>query len=493
MDIQKMIDSYANWIKERITFEKVNEYYEITTPYLDRFDDFLQIYVKQLKDGTIYMTDDGYIIGNLLSCGLSLRKNSNKFKILERIVNNYGLQLKGEEITTKAELNNFPLKKHLMVQAMLSVDNMFELRKENVKNLYLHLFTDGRDTLPRCAEEFFIQLNKKIEELNIGVISTISGRYYAMDRDNNFDRIKKTYDAMVFGEGKKYSNYKELLDDNYKNDINDEFIIPGVIDERGVVSSGDSIIVFNYRPDRLRELFMTLTNDSFDKFETKKLEDIKLVTMMPVSNDVKCTNAYNLPILKNTLGEYVSNLGIKQLRIEETEKFAHVTYFFDGGEEKKLKNCTQLLIPSPKVATYDMKPEMSAYEITDNLIKELPNYDLVILNYANGDMVGHTGDLTASIKAVETLDNCLDKLYKKIKELNGNLLIIADHGNCEYMEDEKGNKITSHTTSLVPCILCNKDYKIKDGDLCDVAPTILKIMNIEIPKEMTGKVLVEKI
>ena len=366
-------------------------------------------------------------------------------------------------------------------------------KKENVKKLYLHLFTDGRDTLPRCAEEFFIQLNKKIEELNIGVISTISGRYYAMDRDNNFDRIKKTYDAMVFGEGKKYSNYKELLDDNYKNDINDEFIIPGVIDERGVVSSGDSIIVFNYRPDRLRELFMTLTNDSFDKFETKKLEDIKLVTMMPVSNDVKCTNAYNLPILKNTLGEYVSNLGIKQLRIAETEKFAHVTYFFDGGEEKKLKNCTQLLIPSPKVATYDMKPEMSAYEITDNLIKELPNYDLVILNYANGDMVGHTGDLTASIKAVETLDNCLDKLYKKIKELNGNLLIIADHGNCEYMEDEKGNKITSHTTSFVPCILCNKDYKIKDGALCDVASTILKIMDIEIPKEMTGKVLVEKI
>ena len=206
--------------------------------------------------------------------------------------------------------------------------------------------------------------------------------------------------------------------------------------------------------------------------------------------EVICTNAYNLPVLENTLGEYISIKGLKQLRIAETEKFAHVTYFFDGGEDKKLKNCDRILIPSPKVATYDLKPEMSAYEITDTLINKIENYDLVILNYANGDMVGHTGNLEASIKAVETLDDCLKKLHDKIKEIDGNLLIIADHGNCEYMIDDDGNKVTSHTTSLVPCILCNNNYSLKDGALCDVAPTILKIMNIDIPKEMTGKSLV---
>ena len=363
-------------------------------------------------------------------------------------------------------------------------------KKENITNVYLHLFTDGRDTLPRCALKFFDELNKKIKEVNIGTIATISGRYYAMDRDNNYDRIKKSYDAIVFGNAKKYDNYTDLLNDNYSNNIDDEFIIPGVIDSNGTIESKDSIIVFNYRPDRLRELFSSITNKNFNFFETKKLEDIKLVTMMPVSSEVICTNAYNLPVLENTLGEYISNKGLKQLRIAETEKFAHVTYFFDGGEDKKLKNCDRILIPSPKVATYDLKPEMSAYEITDTLINKIENYDLVILNYANGDMVGHTGNLEASIKAVETLDYCLKKLHDKIKEIDGNLLIIADHGNCEYMIDDDGNKVTSHTTSLVPCILCNNNYSLKDGALCDVAPTILKIMNIDIPKEMTGKSLV---
>ncbi len=363
-------------------------------------------------------------------------------------------------------------------------------KKENITNVYLHLFTDGRDTLPRCALKFFDELNKKIKEVNIGTIATISGRYYAMDRDNNYDRIKKSYDAIVFGNAKKYDNYTDLLNDNYSNNIDDEFIIPGVIDSNGTIESKDSIIVFNYRPDRLRELFSSITNKNFNFFETKKLEDIKLVTMMPVSSEVICTNAYNLPVLENTLGEYISNKGLKQLRIAETEKFAHVTYFFDGGEDKKLKNCDRILIPSPKVATYDLKPEMSAYEITDTLINKIENYDLVILNYANGDMVGHTGNLEASIKAVETLDDCLKKLHDKIKEIDGNLLIIADHGNCEYMIDDDGNKVTSHTTSLVPCILCNNNYSLKDGALCDVAPTILKIMNIDIPKEMTGKSLV---
>ena len=363
-------------------------------------------------------------------------------------------------------------------------------KKENFKNVYLHLFTDGRDTAPRCALKFFNELDKKIKEVNIGTIATISGRYYSMDRDNNYDRIKKAYDAIVYGNSSKFDDYKDLLNHNYLNNIDDEFIVPGVINNNGTVDSNDSIIVFNYRPDRLRQLFTAITNKEFNSFETKKLNNIKLVTMMPVSDSVKCTNAYKLPILKNTLGEYISSKGLKQLRIAETEKFAHVTYFFDGGEDKKLENCDRILIPSPKVATYDMKPEMSAYEITDKLISIVDNYDFVVLNYANGDMVGHTGNLEASIKAVETLDCCLDKLYNKIKEINGNLLIIADHGNCEYMIDDNGEKVTSHTTSLVPCILCNNNYSLKNGALCDVAPTILKIMNIDIPNEMNGKILI---
>ena len=212
--------------------------------------------------------------------------------------------------------------------------------------------------------------------------------------------------------------------------------------------------------------------------------------MMPVSNEVICSNAFALPTLNNTFGEYISDNGLSQLRIAETEKFAHVTYFFDGGIEKKLINATQILIPSPKVATYDLKPEMSAYEITQTLISEIENYDVIILNYANGDMVGHTGSLKASIKAIEALDECLEKLYLKIKQIEGNLIIVADHGNCEYMLDEKGQRITSHTTFPVPFIICNNNYKVKNGSLCDIAPTMLKLLNLKQPDEMTGQSLI---
>ncbi|MCM1370775.1 MAG: 2,3-bisphosphoglycerate-independent phosphoglycerate mutase [Clostridium sp.] len=363
-------------------------------------------------------------------------------------------------------------------------------KQENIQNIYLHMFTDGRDTYPRYAFNFFDELDKKLKDLGIGKIATISGRYYAMDRDNNYDRIKKAYDVMVLGSGNKYKDYKNLINENYNKEIDDEFIIPGVLDDNGLIESNDGIIVFNYRPDRLRELFSSLTNPNFNGFNTKKLDNIKLVTMMPVSNEVICKNAFGIQTLNNTLGEYISGLGLKQLRIAETEKFAHVTYFFDGGEDKQLKNCDRVLIPSPKVATYDMKPEMSAYEITDTLLQKIKDYDLVILNYANGDMVGHTGNLEASINAMQVLDKCLKKLLDKVKELDCNLLIIADHGNCEYMLDENNNRLTTHTTSLVNCILCNKNYRLKNGSLCDVAPTVLKLMGIDIPKEMTGNTLI---
>ena len=364
-------------------------------------------------------------------------------------------------------------------------------KKQNVDNVYLHMFTDGRDTYPRCSEKYFDLLNEKIKKLGIGTISTISGRYYAMDRDNNFERTKKAYDCIVFGKGEKYDNYQQVIKSNYDKNIDDEFIIPAILDNDGIVNSNDGLIIFNFRPDRLRQLFSALTNKNVNPFEKKQLNNLKLITMMPVSEEVICSNAFKLEALNNTLGVYLSKKNIKQLRIAETEKYAHVTYFFDGGKELKLQNCDRILIPSPKVPTYDLKPEMSAQEITNKLINVIDKYDVVVLNYANGDMVGHTGKLTAAIKSLETLDICLKRLYDKVKELDGVLLIIADHGNCEYMLDDNNNEITTHTTSLVPCILIKSNCELKDGKLSDVAPTILELLNLGKPIEMTGESLIK--
>lgn len=377
------------------------------------------------------------------------------------------------------------------------INHLFALLKlckeKNVKKVYIHVFTDGRDTSPNSSINFLEKLDNKINELGIGKIATISGRYYAMDRDNRYERIKKTYDVIVEGVGPCYSSYKEVIEDNYENNITDEFIIPSIIDKEGIINDNDGLIVFNYRPDRLRELFSAITNKGNNCFDRTIRNNIKLTTMMPVSDEVIYENAYELPKLDNTLGEYVSSLGLKQLRIAETEKYAHVTYFFDGGIEKDLPNCKRILIPSPKVTTYDLKPEMSAYEITDTLIKELDNdYDLVILNYANGDMVGHTGVFDAAVKAVEVLDECLGRLYTKVQEKNGVMLILADHGNCEYMIDDNDNVVTSHSTNKVPCIVTDKCYSIKDGKLSDVAPTLLTLLDKKVPKEMTGTILIDK-
>ena len=361
-------------------------------------------------------------------------------------------------------------------------------RLNDVKSVMIHPFLDGRDTLPNVALKFLDELESKLENEKIGVIS---GRYYAMDRDNNWDRIKKVYDALVYGIGNK-NNYRDAVLECYDNNIFDEFIIPTIVNEKKI-EDNDGMILFNFRPDRARELFTALTNKDFNEFENKKFNNLKLVTMMPVADSVICTNAYKHENLVNTLGEYIDNLGLKQLRIAETEKYAHVTYFFDGGVERDLKGSKRILIPSPSVKTYDLKPEMSAYLITDKLMEELDNdYDLVVLNYANGDMVGHTGNYDATSKAVLALDNCLDRLYKKALEDDYTLVIIADHGNCDYMLDDKDNVVTSHSVSPVPCIITDNNYKVNNGRLCDVAPTILDIMGIDIPKEMNGNSLIER-
>ena len=365
-------------------------------------------------------------------------------------------------------------------------------KRNNLEKVYLHMFTDGRDTSPYSGEKYIKELEDKLEELNIGSIATLSGRYYSMDRDNNYDRVNLSYDAIVKGIGPRYEKALDAWKDNHAKNITDEFIIPSIIDERGIIQNNDGIIYANFRPDRIRELASAITNKEFMGFEREFLNNIKLATMMPVSSEVICNNAFKIEDLVNTLGEYVSDKNIKQLRIAETEKYAHVTYFFDGGIEKELKNCERILIPSPKVETYDLKPEMSAYEITDTLIKNIKknNPELIILNFANGDMVGHTGNYDAAIKAVETLDKCLKKIIKKVDTKNYTIIITADHGNCEVMINNDGSINTQHTTNLVPFIVLDKNISLRDGKLGDIASTILDIMDIEIPKEMTGKSLI---
>lgn len=417
----------------------------------------LQFITEKIKDKTFFENKE------LLSVINHVKKNNSRLHI-------FGLLSDGGI--------------HSHIDHLLALIDLCQ--KENVKDVYFHIFTDGRDTLTNVALNYLNKLEKKIKETKIGSIATISGRYYAMDRDNRYDRIKLAYDAIVNGKGEEFGSYEEVIKHNYDNEITDEFIHPAVLDKSGVVKENDGLLVFNYRPDRLRELFSALTNPNFKGFDRPLVNNLKLVTMMGVSDEVVCTHAFELEKLNNTFGEYVSKLGLSQLRIAETEKYAHVTYFFDGGVEKNLPNCERILIPSPHVATYDLAPDMSAKEITESLLKELDKdkYDYIILNFANGDMLGHTGNIEATIKSVETMDTCLGKIYNKILEKNGVMVIIADHGNCEIMLDENNNKVTSHTTSLVPLIVTKENAELKDGSLKDVAPLLLSLNNIEIPKEM---------
>ena len=363
--------------------------------------------------------------------------------------------------------------------------------ENNVKNIYLHMFLDGRDTLPNSALKYLDILDEKIKNLPNVKLATIAGRFYAMDRDNRWERIKLAYDAIVNGIGVEKNNYKEAIEFSYANNELDEFVKPTIFDKNGIVKENDGLILFNFRPDRGRELFSALTNPKFVGFERELVNNLKLVTMMPLSNEVISKPAFTNQQLDNTLGEYLANNKLKQLRIAETEKYAHVTYFFDGGIEKELDGCKRELIPSPKVATYDLQPEMSAKEITDKLLKQIEEYDVVILNFANGDMVGHTGVIDAAIKAVETVDSCLGKIMKKMDEIGGTLIVTADHGNCDWMLDENDNVITSHSTYPVPFIINRKNIELKDGKLADIAPTIIELLDLPKPLEMTGDSLIK--
>lgn len=359
-------------------------------------------------------------------------------------------------------------------------------KNENFFDVYFHVFTDGRDTYKESGINYINELQDEINKYNIGTISTISGRYYAMDRDKRWDRVKKCYDVLVNNTENKCSDYKKYINESYKKGITDEFIEPVMINENGKICDNDSIIWANFRPDRAIQILRSLTDEDFDGFEKKNLNNIYLTTMMYVSDDVKSDIAFKKEIIDNTLGIYLAKLSKRQLRIAETEKYAHVTYFFDGGRDLNLPLCDRVLIASPKVSTYDLKPEMSAKEITDELLVKMnDNYDFIMLNFANGDMVGHTGNYDMTKKAIEVIDEMIGKIYKKCEEKDYLLVITADHGNAEEMFLENGVIVTSHTTNLVPFIVTDKNCNIEGvNKLSDIAPFILKYMNLSLPDEM---------
>ncbi len=369
---------------------------------------------------------------------------------------------------------------------------LFKLAKEYDVEAYLHAFTDGRDTPPKSALGYFTEFETFLKDLGHGKIASVTGRFYAMDRDNIFERTVKAYDCLVSGTGNKAKNITEAVTASYENGITDEFIEPTVIDSEGIIKNNDSVIFANFRPDRAIQLSTMLTNIDSTPVDKDQL-DLNYVCMMHYSGNVKASVAFKLQNLENTYGEVISKNGLTQLRIAETQKYAHVTFFFDGGLDKEITGSSRVLIDSPKIATFDLMPEMSAYEVTSRAIAELENnYDTIILNFANCDMVGHTGDMAATIKAVEVVDECVGKLVEAIHAKGGIALITADHGNADKLTEADGSIFTAHTTNPVPFIITDKSYKLRKGSLGDIAPTMLELLEIPQPAEMTGKSLIIK-
>lgn len=369
-------------------------------------------------------------------------------------------------------------------------------KKKGLENVYIHTFLDGRDVPPSSAAEFMDELLAKTKEIGVGKVATVSGRYYAMDRDNNWDRVEKTYAAMVYGEGEKAECPVCAVKNSYDKGVTDEFVVPVVVDGGAQVKPNDSIIFFNFRPDRAREITRTFVDPDFKGFERKNgFFPVNFVCMTQYDATMPNVDvAFKPQALKNTLGEYVSNKGMTQLRIAETEKYAHVTFFFNGGVEKQYEGEDRILVKSPAVATYDLQPEMSAYEVTDKLVPAIESgkYDMIILNYANCDMVGHTGVFEAAVKAVEAVDTCVGRVVEAIKKMGGVALITADHGNADKMVDADGSPFTAHTTNPVPFCVVGYDCQLRDGGrLADIAPTMLQIMGLEQPAEMDGVSLIK--
>lgn len=375
---------------------------------------------------------------------------------------------------------------------------LLEMAKKNgIDKVYLHAYLDGRDVPPSSAAEYMEEAVAKMKSVGVGKTATISGRYYAMDRDNAWDRVEKAYNAMVFAEGVQETDPVQAIRNSYANGVTDEFMLPTVVDAEGTVKEGDSVIFFNFRPDRARQITRAFVDPEFKGFERKKgYFPVKFVCMAQYDASMPNVSvAYPPEQLTMTYGEYISKMGMKQLRIAETQKYAHVTFFFNGGEEKQFEGEDRILIQSPDVPTFDLKPEMSAYEVTDAVLEAIASdkYDTIILNYANCDMVGHTGIFEAAKAAVEAVDECVGKMVEAILAKGGAALITADHGNADKLLEADGTPFTAHTTNPVPLIVVGHDCKLKEGGvLADLCPTMLEIMGLPQPAEMTGKSLIEK-
>ena len=382
------------------------------------------------------------------------------------------------------------------IKAALSLASL-----RGASKIYLHCFLDGRDVPPTSGAEYVKEICEFLQSLGLeNSMGVICGRYYAMDRDKRWERVKEAYDALTAAKGTRTSDPVASVEASYSEGITDEFLKPVICNPEAVIKSGDSVIFCNFRPDRAREITRAFVDPSFDGFETACITDLKYVCM--TQYDAAMPNvsvAFPPSSIKNTLGEYISDLGMTQLRIAETEKYAHVTFFFNGGVEKPNPLEDRILIPSPKVATYDMQPEMSAYEVTDKVIEEIKSlkYDLIVLNFANADMVGHTGVFDAAVKAVEAVDRCVGRIVQAISAVGGRILLTADHGNADDMLDHQGNPVTAHSTNPVPLAYIASEEETskirfrEGGKLSDIAPTILTLMGLPVPPEMTGDVLID--
>ena len=374
---------------------------------------------------------------------------------------------------------------------------LLEMAKHlGLEKVFVHCFLDGRDVPPSSGKEYVEQLQNKLQEIGIGKVATVMGRYYAMDRDNRWERVEKAYAAMVYGEGEKAACPVCAVQNSYEKEVTDEFVLPTVCDGAEPISAGDSVIFYNFRPDRAREITRTLVDPDFTGFERKKgFFPVHFVCMTQYDATMPNVDvAYKPQSLKNTFGEYISDKGLTQLRIAETEKYAHVTFFFNGGVEKQYPGEDRILVKSPAVATYDLQPEMSAYEVTDKMVEAVRSgkYDTLILNYANCDMVGHTGVFEAAVKAVEAVDTCVGRVAEAVKEMDGCILLTADHGNADKMVDDDGTPFTAHTTNPVPFCVINHPCELREGGrLADIAPTMLKVLGLPQPEEMTGESIIK--
>ena len=379
---------------------------------------------------------------------------------------------------------------HSHIQHLFALLQM--AKDKGLEKVYVHCFLDGRDVSPTSGKGFVQELCDKCAEIGVGKIATVMGRYYAMDRDKRWERVQMAYDAMVYGEGIHNADPVDAVAKSYANGVTDEFVEPVVCDSEGTIGDNDSVIFFNFRPDRAREITRAIVDPEFDGFQR---EFFPTTYVCNTEYDASMPNvlvAWPRVAMKNGLGEYLSSMGMTQLRIAETEKYAHVTFFFNGGVEKQYPGEDRVLVPSPKVATYDLQPEMSAFEVCDKCVERIESgaYDVIILNFANCDMVGHTGVLEAAVKAVETVDTCVGKVVEATLKMGGIAMITADHGNAEDMKQEDGSPMTAHTTNPVPFILCGAGSELRTGRLADIAPTILDVLGLACPPEMDGRTLI---